>query len=599
MKTKLKNGLKRVRKWIKKHKVLTVFLILAVVVIGIYFRLQRAGKEMAEALSQMAFETGEVSYRDITSTVNATGYVRSDNSRSLTTTLMNLEVTGVNVEVGDRVTAGQELVSFDTEDIENSLADARESLNVSQAQGGLSVQGAQRNLDDAVGSRDYQVTSAWKDLDYSKTTWEDAVADYNDTVKELEDKKKEEEDKKKERDDKESDMNRAKDRMEKKAKEYAEAAAALQNLPGDAANGSGTGSGLGIGSGLGTGSGGGSVSVNAVDEGAEAKRAAEAANAAYQEAQTEYQSASADYSAASADYEKIKAEREALESSVDAKKTAMDSNYRTYDRASDTLNNTVRMQDSAVAGAQDSLANSRLSASIGSQAQETQVETYEKQLEKGVLTSPINGTVTAVNVKEGDTYSGGVIVTIQDCEDFIVEAEIDEYDISDIKEGMKVLFKTDATREEQLEGEVTYVSPVPTSADASSSAMGSGSATSLTTGGGKATYRIKVAIHTPTDRLRLGMTAKMNIVLSEVEHVLTVPYDAVQTDENGDTVVYVLEQTADTDGNVTQEQRPVPVTVGTEGDYYVEVTGDGLEEGMQVVIPKEEAVDLMQLMMTP
>ena len=162
-----------------------------------------------------------------------------------------------------------------------------------------------------------------------------------------------------------------------------------------------------------------------------------------------------------------------------------------------------------------------------------------------------------------------------------------------------MLFKTDATREEQLEGEVTFVSPVPTSAAASSSAMGSGSATSLTTGGGKATYQIKVAIRTATDRLRLGMTAKMNIVLNEVEHVLTVPYDAVQTDENGDTVVYVLEQTMDAEGKTTQEQRPVAVTVGTEGDYYVEVSGDGLEEGMKVAIPKEEAVDLMELMMTP
>ena len=586
MKTKLKSGFQKVRKWIKKHKVLTVLLILAVIVMGIYFRLRRAGQEMAEALSQMAIETGEVSYRDITSTVNATGYVRSDDSRSLTTTLMNLEVTSVNVEVGDRVTAGQALVSFDTEEIEENLADARESLNVSQAQSGLSVQGAQRNLNDAVGSRDYQITGALKDLDYSKITWEEAVADYNDTVKELEDKKKEEEDRKQERDEKEDDMNRAKDRMERKAKEYAEASGAQQDILGNVLGGISSGEGI-------------SLSGNMVDAGLDAKNAADAANAAYQAAQAEYQAAQAEYSSALADYEKVKAEREALESGVDAKKTAMDANYRTYDRAADTYNNTVRMQDSAVAGSQDSLTNSRLSASIGSQAQENQVETYEKQLEKGILTSPINGTVTAVNVKEGDTYGGGVIVTIQDCEDFIVEAEIDEYDISDIKEGMKVLFKTDATREEQLEGEVTFVSPVPTSAAASSSAMGSGSATSLTTGGGKATYQIKVAIRTATDRLRLGMTAKMNIVLNEVEHVLTVPYDAVQTDENGDTVVYVLEQTMDAEGKTTQEQRPVAVTVGTEGDYYVEVSGDGLEEGMKVAIPKEEAVDLMELMMTP
>lgn len=574
MKTKLKNGFKKVRKWIKKHKVLTVFLILAAVVIGIYFRLQRAGQEMAEALSQMAFETGEVSYRDITSTVNATGYVRSDNSRSLTTTLMNLEVTGVNVEVGDKVSVGQALVSFDTEDIEENLADARENLNVSQAQSGLTVKGAERNLADAVGSRDYQITGAMKDLDYSKTTYEDAVADYHDTVKELEEKRKEEEDRKRDRDDREKDMDRAKDRLEKARKEQ---------------------SGSGLSPDLLDQINEGTVSGNEILE----NIAGAFDTGAVTAAQAEYQTASADYSAAAADYEKAKAEREALESSVDAKKTAMDANYRTYDRAADTFNNTVRMQNSAVAGSQDSLTNSRLSASIGSQAQENQVETYEKQLEKGILTSPINGTVTAVNVKEGDTYGGGVIVTIQDCEDFIVEAEIDEYDISDIKEGMKVLFKTDATREEQLEGEVTFVSPVPTSAAASSSAMGSGSATSLTTGGGKATYQIKVAIRTATDRLRLGMTAKMNIVLNEVEHVLTVPYDAVQTDENGDTVVYVLEQTMDAEGKTTQEQRPVAVTVGTEGDYYVEVSGDGLEEGMKVAIPKEEAVDLMELMMTP
>ena len=413
-----------------------------------------------------------------------------------------------------------------------------------------------------------------KDLDYSKTTYEDAVADYHDTVKELEEKRKEEEDRKRDRDDREKDMDRAKDRLEKARKEQ---------------------SGSGLSPDLLDQINEGTVSGNEILE----NIAGAFDTGAVTAAQAEYQTASADYSAAAADYEKAKAEREALESSVDAKKTAMDANYRTYDRAADTFNNTVRMQNSAVAGSQDSLTNSRLSASIGSQAQENQVETYEKQLEKGILTSPINGTVTAVNVKEGDTYGGGVIVTIQDCEDFIVEAEIDEYDISDIKEGMKVLFKTDATREEQLEGEVTFVSPVPTSAAASSSAMGSGSATSLTTGGGKATYQIKVAIRTATDRLRLGMTAKMNIVLNEVEHVLTVPYDAVQTDENGDTVVYVLEQTMDAEGKTTQEQRPVAVTVGTEGDYYVEVSGDGLEEGMKVAIPKEEAVDLMELMMTP
>ena len=284
MKTKLKNGFKKVKKWIKKHKVLTVFLILAAVVVGIYFRLQRAGQEMAAALSQMAIETGEVTYRDITSTVNATGYVRSDNSRSLTTTLMNLEVTDVNVEVGDRVTVGQALVSFDTEDIEENLADAQESLNVAQAQNGLTVKGAQRNLEDAVGSRDYQVTGARKDLDYSKTTYEEAVADYNDTVKDLEEKRKEEEERKQDRDDREKDMERAKDRLEKAQREQ---------------------SGSGLSPDLLDQIDKGTISGNEILE----NIAGAFDTGAVTAAQAEYQAASADYSAAAADYEKAKAER--------------------------------------------------------------------------------------------------------------------------------------------------------------------------------------------------------------------------------------------------------------------------------------------------
>ena len=133
---------------------------------------------------------------------------------------------------------------------------------------------------------------------------------------------------------------------------------------------------------------------------------------------------------------------------------------------------------------------------------------------------------------------------------------------------------------------------MPTGTSSSNGSLTAGAAS-----GGDVTYQIKVAINTDTDRLRLGMTAKMNIVLSEVEHVLTVPYDAVQTDENGNDVVYVMESVTGEDGQVTQQQRAVPVTVGTEGDYYVEIISDEITEGMTVVVPQEDAVNIMDLMM--
>ncbi len=574
MKEKVKHGLKSAGKWIRKHKVLVILLIVICLIGSCALRVRQAGQEMEEALSQAALQTAQAEYRDLTSTINATGYVQSDHTRSLTTTLVNTEVTAVNVEVGDVVQEGDPLCSFDTEEIENSLADARESLNVAQAQGSLSVQGAQRSLNDAVNAQNYQVGTAGKNRDYSWTTYEEAAADYNEAVADLESKKQEESDKKHEMDDAESRMNRAQDEMEESARRYAEAQAAAGGDIGDLVEGVQDGS----------------ISVSSGNLSEVASSLSEAYSD-YTEKQAEAQAASTEYSSASAAYQQAKTEREALENSVDSMKSAMDSSYHTYEQQEDAYNNTVITQNSSVAGMQDSLTNSRLSASVGTQAQESQVRTYERQLEEGVLTAPIGGTVTAVNVQEGDTYTGGVIVTIQDCDAFVLEAEIDEYDISDIREGMKVIFRTDATREEELEGEIIFVSPVPTSAASSSGSM------AASAGGGDVTYQIKAAIHTDTDRLRLGMTAKMNIVLSEAEHVLTVPYDAVQTDENGNDVVYIVEDVAGEDGKMTRQQRPVPVTVGIEGDYYVEISGEGVTEGMTVAIPQEESLNLMDLMM--
>lgn len=65
----------------------------------------------------------------------------------------------------------------------------------------------------------------------------------------------------------------------------------------------------------------------------------------------------------------------------------------------------------------------------------------------------------------------------------------------------------------------------------------------------------------------------MEIVLSAVEDVWSVPIDAVETDEDGNSVIYVKEG---------DDFVPVEVTTGAETDYYIEITGDALEDGMEV-----------------
>lgn len=275
--------------------------------------------------------------------------------------------------------------------------------------------------------------------------------------------------------------------------------------------------------------------------------------------------AEANYKSAKATYDSLNSSMLNLESALRNAKTALDNAQATYEY-------TVSSQQNQYEGSRDNLKSARASAGVATQQQENAVDTYQEQIEKGTLKAGISGTVTAINVKQGDTYAGGVIATIQDCSAFVVSAEIDEYDIADVKLGMKAVFKTDATRDEQLQGEVIFISPTPTQ-------------------GSNVTYQVKVKINSPTDRLRLGMNAKLNIILRETADVLTVPYDAVQQDENGNDVVYVVTRTES--GGITKAA--VPVTVGVEGDYYVEVTGD-IQEGMEVSMPSDMKFDFSQMM---
>ena len=340
----------------------------------------------------------------------------------------------------------------------------------------------------------------------------------------------------------------------------------------------------------------------AVDDKNAKKTALDEATAA-QAAQEEIEALTKAYEEASAAEQSAK---DASESADNAVTTAQNN----YDSAVTDRAKSYESNVSSVEKQEDSVTNQKLNNATNLTKQEDSVQTYEENLEKCTVTAPWAGTVTEVNVEAGDTYTSGTLVKIEDCTGFVVTANIDEYDISKISQGMKVYIKTDATGDEELEGEVTFVSPVPVS---SSSSGASGGMTTST----DASYEIKVSILTPAEELRIGMTAKLSIVLESVENVLAVPYDAVQQNANGDSVIYVLDggkgqdegipdgvepegaqagetQTGETAGkqkapaadqSVQQNQREIVVTTGLETDYYIEVQSEELTEGMQVITP--------------
>lgn len=218
---------------------------------------------------------------------------------------------------------------------------------------------------------------------------------------------------------------------------------------------------------------------------------------------------------------------------------------------------------------------------------EEQLEALQEQKEDCTIRAGISGVITAINVSEGSNFNGGTIASIEGVDRFVVEAQVEEYDIADIAVGMKVLVKTDATRDVEIEGVITYVAPRATnSGNASmnglSSLMGGMDTSSFSSSSGSATYLVKIELKEQNERLRLGMNAKTSIITEESTNVWSVPYDAVYTREDGST--YLEEVTGkDEDGNyVTKE---LDITVGLQGTYYVEVISDKITETTEILVP--------------
>ena len=158
---------------------------------------------------------------------------------------------------------------------------------------------------------------------------------------------------------------------------------------------------------------------------------------------------------------------------------------------------------------------------------------------------------------------------------------VDQYDISDITKDMKALIKTDTTGEEEMNGTVTFVSPVPASVAARSDNSDSSSGSSGNGGNG---YEIRITVDNPSERLRIGMTAKVTLIQEEAKNVFAVPDDCISEDEDGNSAIQILEN---------GEPRSITVTTGLKTDYYTEISSDELTEGMNVIIPDVTETDDM------
>ena len=287
-----------------------------------------------------------------------------------------------------------------------------------------------------------------------------------------------------------------------------------------------------------------------------------------------------------------------LETQMNTAKSTMELNQRNYQELADSREETIQQINDTYQNQVDTYNTTIENSSTPGDAQRDQIQELQDQIDAAVVTAPISGLITSLNVEAGDDYNGGLIAAVENVDTFEVTTEIDEYDINKIQIGQEAVIRTNATGNLELSGTVTAIAP---KASGSSSILDSGSGSSDIfsmdfssmmgssysngSSGGNVTYTVTIVVNTPCDQLKIGMTAKLSIILQQGENVLSVPFDALQQADDGS---YYIEEITSVNEDGTTETKQIPVTTGLESDYYVEIIGDDVKEGMEVLIPEAE-----------
>lgn len=191
------------------------------------------------------------------------------------------------------------------------------------------------------------------------------------------------------------------------------------------------------------------------------------------------------------------------------------------------------------------------------QQQEIEISKLEDRINNGKIVAPVDGTITASNIKVGQMPSGALF-EIENMNQLVVTTYIKEYDIANVALGQPVTLKSDGTKDAVINGVVSYIAPT-TRKDAASNNE----------------FEVEVQITDGNTGLKVGMETRMNIILEKQEDAFYVAYDTILTNENGEDVVYTV---------VDETVQEVVVSTGMESDVYIEIEGDGLYEGMPVIV---------------
>lgn len=532
--SKVKTALGRVGGSLGRHKkaLIAAVLILAVAVAGLwYFRMRRPALPAA-AQGGSYVRTVTLQKGNLDDSISASGTVESSDVSNVTTDL-KYTVKTVNVQVGDMVEAGDVICTLDTESLEKSIEKAKEALADSMAQAEKTYQKAQESLAEA----QTKTSEAKTDMDEAQSAKDDAWSAYDSACSKVSSFQTEADDAAARQENALSALNDAMAVTAQKQTAYNDAYGAWKTesdrqLAADYEPAEGDAEKL---AGLQT----------AMDN---AQAQLDAANEAQTKAQESYDQTSLQAQ------EKQKALSDAQNTvGLTGLQTAYQQAQAAYEQAQTAYDQAVKNQEIAQETCDDAL------ESYNKSGESDELADLQEQLEQCTLTAETSGKVTAVSATVGSMIEGAA-ATIQNTESLKVAITIPEYDIESVKVGMTARITSDVT-DKEVNGTLSQISPTATGGGSSSSS-----------------FAAEVTVDDADSGLLIGTNAKVEIILSTTEDVFTVPLDAIGENEAGESVIYV--QTGEENGEPVFEE--MAVTVGEENDYYAQISGAELEEGLVV-----------------
>jgi len=217
----------------------------------------------------------------------------------------------------------------------------------------------------------------------------------------------------------------------------------------------------------------------------------------------------------------------------------------------------------------------RTSREALSQAQ-AQYAQAQEQLAKTEIRSPLNGKVTAIYVKVGQTavpsfsgISGSTLVDVADTTSIDAEINVDETDIARVKVGADARVVPAAFPDKVLHGKVDQVAIAPRQLP-----------------GQNKNYPVRIRLTNTADVVfHPGMSCRAEVLTAsdDAPKVLAVPVQALRYEDNPDKSAAAEKSVASVYVFEDSRAKKRTVTTGTADDSYIAINS-GLKEGEQVVV---------------